>query len=115
MKNIIVFTSSTCPHCETAKAYLNEKGYKYTERNIHIDQGAKQEMMARKMMGVPAFIIGEESIVGLDKAKIDMLLDYTVESCPHCRHRTRVPKGKGRVRITCKQCEGSFEITTKTM
>ncbi len=115
MKEIIMFTSSTCPHCKSARAYLEERGYKYTEKNVQLDPVARQEMMSRKMMGVPAFIIGDESVVGLDRAKIDALIDYTVESCPECHHRTRVPKGKGKVKITCKKCTNEFIVHTKIM
>jgi hypothetical protein len=28
--------------------------------------------------------------------------------CPSCRQRCRVPKGKGRIRITCKRCGARF-------
>ena len=115
MKEIIMFTSSTCPHCKSAKAYLDEMGYKYIEKNVQLDQTARQEMAARKMMGVPSFIIGDEAIVGLDRAKIAQLIDYTVEKCPHCNHRTRVPKGKGKVRVTCRKCSNHFEVQTKHM
>ena len=28
--------------------------------------------------------------------------------CPKCRQRTRVPKGKGKIAITCPQCKEKF-------
>jgi hypothetical protein len=28
--------------------------------------------------------------------------------CPSCGQRCRVPKGKGRIRITCKRCGAQF-------
>lgn len=115
MKEIIVYTSDTCPHCHTAKDYLTEKGFKFKERNVSRDPLARQELMNHHIMGVPAFIIGNESVVGLDREKIETLIDYTVESCPHCQHRTRVPKGIGKVKITCKACKEPFIIQTKNM
>ncbi|GAU78092.1 glutaredoxin domain-containing protein [Fusibacter sp. 3D3] len=115
MKEIVMFTSNTCPHCRSAKAYLDEKGYKYIEKNVQLDQFARQEMMSRKMMGVPAFIIGNESVVGLDRFKLEALIDYTVEVCPHCNHRTRVPKGKGKVKVICKKCTNDFVVQTRNM
>jgi glutaredoxin len=115
MKEIVMFTSSTCPHCKTAKRYLDEMGFKYIEKNVGLDKNAQQEMISRKLMGVPSFIIGNETIVGLDKNKIEALLDYTVERCPSCGQKSRVPKGKGKVKITCKSCGEAYTLQTKSM
>lgn len=64
-------------------------------------------------MGVPAFLIGGEKVVGFDSVKIENLLDYTVEKCPKCQTRVRVPKGKGKIKITCKECSEEYIINTK--
>ena len=32
--------------------------------------------------------------------------------CPQCRQRLRVPRGKGKIRITCGKCGALFEKTT---
>lgn len=64
------------------------------------------------LRGVPAFIIGDEVIVGLDTARIEMALDYKVEKCPYCQQKMRIPKGKGKVRVKCSNCGKKFEIMT---
>lgn len=110
-----MYTTSTCPHCISAKTYLIEKGYDYIEKNIQLDQNARSELAQRKVMGVPAFVIGEETVVGFDRLKIESLLDYTVESCPSCEKRVRLPKGKGKVRVTCKACNTVYDIMTQNM
>lgn len=115
MKDIIMYTTSTCPHCVTAKQFLNERGFKYVEKKVDKDPVAQSEMQAKKLMGVPSFVIGSDTIVGLDKQKIEKLLDYTVETCPSCDQRTRVPKGKGKIKVKCKKCEEEFIVMTKTM
>ncbi len=33
-------------------------------------------------------------------------------SCPRCRQKIRVPRGKGRIRITCPSCGERFEKKT---
>jgi hypothetical protein len=33
---------------------------------------------------------------------------HRIFTCPSCRQRCRVPKGKGRIRITCKRCGAKF-------
>lgn len=75
MKNITVYTSSTCPYCTLAKEYLDDKGVEYTEKNVQEDQEARKELMSSGHMGVPVVVIDDEEIVGFDKEKIDLALD----------------------------------------
>lgn len=74
MSNVIVYTSSTCPYCTSAKEYLNEKGVDFTEKNVQKDKDARKELMELGHMGVPVIVIDGEEVVGFDKAKIDTLL-----------------------------------------
>lgn len=37
---------------------------------------------------------------------------YCFFKCPSCGTILRVPKGKGRIRITCKSCQAKFERNT---
>ena len=74
MEKIKVYTSSTCPYCVMAKEYLAEKGLEYEEKNVQTDKAARQELMKMGYTGVPVVVIGDEEIVGLDKAKIDEAL-----------------------------------------
>ena len=70
MEKIKVYTSSTCPYCVMAKEYLAEKGLEYEEKNVQTDKAARQELMKMGYTGVPVVVIGDEEIVGFDKAKI---------------------------------------------
>ncbi|WP_459129765.1 glutaredoxin family protein [Guggenheimella bovis] len=70
MKEIKLYTSSTCPHCYTAKDYLSKEGIPYTERNVSNDPEAMKEFRELKVMGVPTFVIGDEVIVGFDKEAV---------------------------------------------
>ena len=38
--------------------------------------------------------------------------DYAFFRCPDCRAMLRVPRGKGRVRVTCRKCGNMFERRT---
>lgn len=75
MKNVVMYTSSTWPYCTLAMEYLDEKGVEYTLKNVQKDSDARKELMDMGHMGVPVVVIGEEQIVGFDKAKIDSALD----------------------------------------
>lgn len=69
-------------------------------------------MMKRNITGVPAFIIGDEVVVGLDKARIESLLDYKVIDYIECKKRLRIPKDKGIIIITCPECKTKFKTRT---
>ncbi|WP_311562338.1 glutaredoxin family protein [Peptoniphilus duerdenii] len=56
------------------KEYLAEKGLEYEEKNVQTDKAARQELMKMGYTGVPVVVIGDEEIVGFDKAKIDEAL-----------------------------------------
>ena len=38
--------------------------------------------------------------------------DYVFFRCPSCRAMLRVPRGKGRIRVTCRKCGNTFERKT---
>lgn len=38
--------------------------------------------------------------------------DYVFFRCPGCRAMLRVPRGKGRLRVTCRKCGAAFERRT---
>lgn len=74
MAKVKIYSSNTCPHCVTAKNYLNEKGIEFEERNVQTDPEARKELMDMGHMGVPVLLIDGEEIVGFDQGKIDDLL-----------------------------------------
>lgn len=74
MKNIIIYSSTSCPNCTLAKDYLKEKGFEYQEKNVSLDPEAKKELISMGYMGVPIIMIDEEVVVGFNKAKLDEIL-----------------------------------------
>ena len=46
------------------------------------------------------------------KDRWSMRRDYAFFRCPSCRAMLRVPRGKGKVRITCRKCGNAFERRT---
>lgn len=74
MKDVKIYSSNSCHFCKMAKEYLKEKGIEYTERNINEDPSARQEMMKMGFTGVPVICVGDETIYGFDKEKLEKLL-----------------------------------------
>jgi glutaredoxin-like YruB-family protein len=74
MSAITIYTSSTCPHCQSAKKYFLSKGYKFDDKNVQENREYRKELLDKGYRGVPIIIIDEVEIVGFDKEKIDQLL-----------------------------------------
>ena len=43
------------------------------------------------------------------RAKMEQKRQYKVFKCPSCGVKLRVPRGKGKIKVTCRQCGASFE------
>jgi glutaredoxin 3 len=84
----------------------------YEEKNITTDKSARTELMQLGARGVPAFLIGNELVVGFDEEKIDRLLNFTVIDCPECKIGLRLPKDKGSLKVTCPKCKAEFKTRT---
>ena len=68
MPPIVVYTKSTCPYCDAAKALLKKKNAPFEEISVDGDRAA-QAAMAQKAGGrwtVPQIFIGERHVGGCD-------------------------------------------------
>ncbi|MEW6996402.1 glutaredoxin family protein [Colwelliaceae bacterium BS250] len=65
MKRIILYTMNRCPHCETAKKYLDQQGIKYRLCNVSNPAG-KKEFNQTGYRGVPVLKIGDQFLNGFE-------------------------------------------------
>ena len=112
MKEIIMYSSQTWPHCKTAKDFLKQNGFKFKIKDATQDKSVQEEMQKYKMNGVPSFYIDGEIIVGFDKAKLLTYVDFKVFTCKKCDTKSRVPKDKGTIILTCNGCQTKYKIKT---
>ncbi|MBD3426668.1 MAG: NrdH-redoxin [Candidatus Omnitrophica bacterium] len=76
MKNVTIYTTSTCPYCKKLKEHLKDNGVDFDNIDVSQDQDKVQKMVDKsKQMGVPVVDIEGQIIVGFDKEKIDEALD----------------------------------------
>ena len=80
-KQVVIYSTSTCPYCDAAKNFFNQNGVAYVDYNVGEDHEKAREMVEISgQMGVPVIIISdedasnEEIIVGFDEARIRQIL-----------------------------------------
>ncbi len=76
LMTVTVYSTPTCPFCIQVKEFLNEKNVEFADVDVSTDQEKAQEMIHKSgQMGVPVIEVGEELVVGFDKAKLEELLE----------------------------------------
>ena len=63
MKRVVLYTMEKCPHCQTAKCYLDEQKIPYRLCNVKTPKGYK-EFAATGMRGVPVLKVGTQLLNG---------------------------------------------------
>jgi glutaredoxin 3 len=67
MPKIVIYTTTVCPYCQSAKMLLQKKSLKYIEIAVDKDKEKKEEMI--KLSGrrtVPQIFINDKPIGGFD-------------------------------------------------
>lgn len=71
---IIVYSGIHCAPCDAVKAFLKERGFSYTEKNINQDKAARQELRDMGMTSIPVTVIGETKIQGFERERLETAL-----------------------------------------
>ncbi len=76
--DIKVYSTPSCIYCVKVKDYFKKNQVHFTEYDVSKNQKHAQEMVQKSgQMGVPVISIGNQIIVGFDKAKIDKILNLS--------------------------------------
>jgi glutaredoxin-like YruB-family protein len=74
-KNVIVYSTPTCPYCVYAKGYLTSKGVAFEDVDVSQDHTKAMEMVQKSgQMGVPVVDIGGRIFVGFQPENFDRAL-----------------------------------------
>jgi glutaredoxin len=73
--HVVVYTTSWCPHCREAKAWMATQGIAYEERDIEASQENKRMMKQINSRGsIPTFDVDGEVMVGFSATALTSLL-----------------------------------------
>jgi glutaredoxin 3 len=72
---VMIYGAEWCPPCHTAKAYLKSRNVAYDYINVDEQRDAGREIAEKTgWTAIPIINIGQEYILGFDRAKIDAAL-----------------------------------------
>lgn len=75
--------------------------FRMLSRNI-----AARSAENRKYLG---YTDGIRRSLGKMKRRISESKEYHIYKCPSCGQKIRIPRGKGKIRITCPKCRNEFD------
>lgn len=73
--DVEMFTTSSCGVCKMAKAYMNQRGISYFEKDVEKNEDYLREFYARGGRGVPYIFVGDQSMEGFDPNRLERMLD----------------------------------------
>jgi len=71
--DIEIYTTTRCPYCKQAKAYMDEHGIEYLEKNVETSMELRQEFHERGGRGVPYLFVHGEPMRGFDETRFEQL------------------------------------------
>lgn len=77
-KNVIVYSTPTCPYCRQAKAWFAANNIPYQDFDVSTDHNALHDMVEKSgQLGVPVFDVDGEIVIGFDKPRLSDLLSIS--------------------------------------
>lgn len=74
---VVLYTQGACEYSEMVRLHLESRGQKYTEKDIDLDPGARDELLQLGGQGTPVTVIDGEVVIGFDEESIDELLGHS--------------------------------------
>jgi len=74
-KRVIVYSTPTCPHCNSLKQYLKQQQIPFRDVDVSKNQKMAQELVRKSgQQGVPQTEINGRIVVGFNRSKINEML-----------------------------------------
>ena len=74
--SVTLYSAPWCAFCHMAKEYVKNKQVDFKDINVDEDADAAREMVAKTgQTGIPVLEIGDATIIGFDRPRIDSALE----------------------------------------
>jgi len=71
---ITLYVARNCAYCRQARQYLQQRGLRFQELDIHRSTRAQKALAQMGARAVPVIVIGETRIDGFDRKRLDAVL-----------------------------------------
>ena len=75
---ITLYVTGNCAYCRQARQYLQQRGLRFQELNIHHSTRAQKALAQMGARSVPVIMIGDTRIDGFDRKRLDAVLKKVV-------------------------------------
>ena len=73
---VIIYITPGCVYCQIAKEFFKQNNIAYDERDVSVDEKARDEMVKKSdQLGVPVIDISGKIVVGFNKEMLSALLN----------------------------------------
>lgn len=73
-KQVVMYTTQTCPACKVAKQYLAQKGIPYQEIDVQSSRDGMEAFRKLGGNGVPLIMVGEKRMEGFNSQEFEKML-----------------------------------------
>lgn len=74
--NITIYSTPTCPYCDAAKDYFEERNISFTDYDVSENREKAKEMIEKSgQRGTPVIDIDGNVVVGFNKDKIESMMN----------------------------------------
>jgi len=74
MKDIVIYGSTTCGHCENLKVFLKSKNLDFQDFNVMKDSDAMDKVLALGAKKLPVLVYNDQFVSGFNEDKIREVL-----------------------------------------
>ena len=76
MADVTIYTTPTCTYCKAAKDFFKENNVEYEEKDVAVDEAAREAMVEKSgQLGVPVIDVKGNIVIGFDEGRLSELLE----------------------------------------